>query len=191
MTINVLGLGLWSVWITELCRTCFKCLALYNHNKWIVPVGSEVRACCRYSEQRKSSLCVQLKSFLHVSWSFPLNNLLQFSFHVTHHHMIYRQASTCNYIALITFHSFYSLLLFSLLSQYFSYDLLDQSFLSPFIKIPLATAVSCSEQAEPWEPSCLGSAAFWGLCTSPLPLVNAHFATYLLPAPSASLSTEW
>lgn len=86
---------------------------------------------------RENQVCgVQLKSFLHVLWSFPLNNLLQFSFHVTHHHMIYRQASTYNCIALITFHCFYSLLLFSLLSQYLSYDLLDQSFLSPFIKIP-------------------------------------------------------
>lgn len=140
---------------------------------------------------RENQVCgVQLKSFLHVSWSFPLNNFLWFSFRVTHHYMIYRQASTCNYIALITFHYFYSLLLFSLLSQYFPYDLLDQSFLSPFIKIPLATAVSCSEQAEPWEPSCLGSAAIWGLCTSPLSSVSAHFATHLLPGPLASLSTE-
>lgn len=94
---------------------------------------------------RENQACaVQLKSFLHVLWSFPLNNWLRFSFHVTHHHMIYRQASTYNYIALITSHFSYSLLPFSLQAQHFSYDL-NQSLLFLFHKntIRVAIAVSC------------------------------------------------
>lgn len=115
---------------------------------------------------------------------FPFEQLASVFFsHVIQRHMIYRQKSDYNCITLITIRCFFSLLPFPFLAWYFSWDLLDQILLSPFIKIPLEWPqwrAAGSRAGEKPQGCCLGSAAFGGLCTPPLPSLNAHFATYLL-----------
>lgn len=117
--------------------TCLKCPPLYKPNKLIVPFGSEVRACCRYSPWRKFSLWHTAEKFSPCVMEFTFEYLASIFFsHVIQHHMIYRQISNYNCITLINIHCFSSLLPFPFLAWDFSWDLLDQSLLSPFLKIP-------------------------------------------------------